>query len=149
MPMNQPVRWGAILLGVLLCFPRPGLAAAEPLPHARVPDRVKTNLMGHASHGVLTIRHQSLLDPSLDDPAGPFSYFVKPSQQLGLPGRVTAPEVTRPAGLTDMIRNRSAHVFATQVTPEGRLYTGAAELIFFAGAPLQHIPPGLRVLRRG
>jgi len=147
--MNGAVRWRAILLGVLLSFPLPGLRAAEPLPHARVSDRVKTNLMGHASHGVLTIRHQPLLDPSLDDPAGPFSYFVKPSQQLGLPGRVTAPEVTRPAGLTDMIRNRSENVFATQVTPEGRLYTGAAELIFFAGGPLQPINQRIRALRHG
>jgi len=50
-----------------------------------------------------------MIDPKIDDGSTTFSYFAKPTYQLGLPGQ---------------------H-FATMVTPEGRLYTGSAELVFF------------------
>ncbi len=51
----------------------------------------------------------AMIDPKIDDGSTIFSYFAKPTYQLGLPGE---------------------H-FATMVTPEGRLYTGSAELVFF------------------
>src|SRR4030042_6211102 len=99
MPMNQPGWLRAIILGVLWSFPLFGLSAAEPLPPARLSDRVKTNVMGHLTHLVLARQPSPLVDPNVDDPAQPFSYFVTPSTQLGLPGRGAAPEVPRPAGL--------------------------------------------------
>jgi len=53
-----------------------------------------------------------MIDPEIDEGSTIFSYFSKPTYQLGLPGE---------------------H-FGTMVTPEGRLYTGSAELVFFTNA---------------
>ncbi|MEM2637507.1 MAG: hypothetical protein QXL15_04090 [Candidatus Korarchaeota archaeon] len=49
------------------------------------------------------------IDPYIDQEGEPFSYFAKPVMQLG-------------------VRNGR---IATELTPEGHLYTGAAEIIFF------------------
>src|SRR5207253_139172 len=54
-----------------------------------------------------------MLDPSVDDQPVPFSYFRNP---------------------TDVIGNLFAPL-AAQVTPEGYLYTGFGELMFFTGNP--------------
>src|ERR1039458_3254352 len=54
-----------------------------------------------------------MLDPAIDRVGEPFSYFSKPTDVLGvMDGR-----------------------WGTLVSPEGFLYTGYGELIFFAGNP--------------
>lgn len=52
-----------------------------------------------------------MVSPKIDRPDKPFSYFSKPVDQIGVAG---APS-------------------ATEITPEGFLYTGFGELVFFAG----------------
>lgn len=54
-----------------------------------------------------------MIDPSIDE-GKVFSFFAKPNMQLGLPNQK----------------------FATQITPEGRIYTGAAEYVFFVNGKL-------------
>jgi len=54
-----------------------------------------------------------MVDPRIDE-KGIFSYYLKPNMQLGLPNQR----------------------YATQVTPEGRLFTGAAEFVFFVNKKL-------------
>jgi hypothetical protein len=56
-----------------------------------------------------------MVDPAIDQPGRPFCYFSRPSTVIGV---MDGPE-------------------GTQVTAEGYLYTGSAELMFFAGDPLQ------------
>lgn len=57
--------------------------------------------------------------PSIDKPGQPFSYFSKPTDQIGVAG---APS-------------------ATEVTPEGYLYTGFGELMFFVGSDWAPLAP--------
>ena len=54
-----------------------------------------------------------MVDPGIDIPGEPFSWFARPTTVLGV---ADGPE-------------------GTQVTPEGWLYTGSAELMFFVGDP--------------
>ncbi|MHA1270284.1 MAG: hypothetical protein ACTSPY_10895 [Candidatus Helarchaeota archaeon] len=49
-----------------------------------------------------------MVNPQIDE-GETFSFFARPNMQLGLPN----------------------HKYATQITPEGRVYTGAAEYVFF------------------
>ncbi|MBD3230143.1 MAG: hypothetical protein GF329_18335 [Candidatus Lokiarchaeota archaeon] len=56
----------------------------------------------------VTLRDR-MVHPSIDDHNQEFSFFAKPNMQLGLPN----------------------HKHATQLTPEGRIYTGSAEYVFF------------------
>jgi len=123
--------------------------AAERLPRARLADRVKNQALNLAIRGVMKIMPRPLVDPKIDHPAEPFSYFVKPSQQLGLPGRPSPSLLPTGTGLLALAQTQPGEIYATQVTPEGHLYTGAAELVFFAGDPLQPIHQRIRTLRRG
>ena len=66
-------------------------------------------------------------DPSIDEKHETYSFFSKPSMQLGMPGEQ----------------------YATQVTYEGWLYTGAAEIIFFLGDPLIKINERIWTLEKG
>lgn len=68
-----------------------------------------------------------MLDPSIDRAGEPFSYFSKPTDVLGvMDGR-----------------------WGTLVSPEGFLYTGYGELMFFAGNPLHPIEQRVKTLLRG
>jgi hypothetical protein len=68
-----------------------------------------------------------MLDPAIDRPDEPFSYFAKPTDVIGvMDGRV-----------------------GTLITPEGYLYTGFGELMFFTGNPPQPVNQRVKVLRRG
>jgi hypothetical protein len=67
------------------------------------------------------------IDPSIDDGPGPFSYFSRPSTVLGM------------ADGTE----------GTQVTPEGWLWTGSAQLMFFAGPKLEPLRQRIQTLRDG
>ena len=68
-----------------------------------------------------------MLSPSLDAPGQPFSYFARP---------------------TDVIGSLYAPV-AAEVTPEGYIYTGAGELMFFTGNPPERVAQRVRTLHKG
>ena len=65
------------------------------------------------------------LDPAIDDGPGPFSYFSRPSTVLGVADGLEG----------------------TQVTPEGWLYTGTQQLIFFAGPHLEPLRQRIHTLQ--
>ncbi len=67
-----------------------------------------------------------MVDPSIDEGPGPFSYFSRPTDVIGvMDGR------------------------GTEVTPEGYLYTGSGELMFLAGPMLTPVEQRIRTLRGG
>lgn len=68
-----------------------------------------------------------VLNPSLDVPEQPFSYPAYPTGEIGLRG---APQ-------------------ATEITPEGYLYTGYGELMFLLGDPPHAARQRIRTLDRG
>ncbi len=68
-----------------------------------------------------------MLDPAIDRPNEPFSYFANP---------------------TDIIGAWLAPV-ASEVTPEGYIYTGFGELMFFVGNPPEPVCVRNRTLRDG
>lgn len=68
-----------------------------------------------------------MLDPSIDPPGEPFSYFWHPTD-------VIAPLFSPVAG---------------EVTPEGYIYTGFGELMFFTGNPVEPVNVRIRTLREG
>ncbi len=68
-----------------------------------------------------------MLSPAIDPPGQPFSYFWRPNDVLGT---LYAP-------------------VATEVTPEGYLYTGFGELMFFTGNPPVAVDQRIRTLRKG
>ncbi len=99
-----------IALSVLvLALTVPAFAQTEkPLKRSRL-HSVETRITNAITDAGLLLNTPPMTDPKIDQGSTVFSYFAKPTYQIGLPGQ---------------------H-FATMVTPEGRLYTGAAELIFF------------------
>ncbi len=68
-----------------------------------------------------------MLDPAIDKPDEPFCYFSQPTDVIGV---MDGPE-------------------ATMVTPEGYLYTGFGELMFFTGNPPQALRQRVKTLERG
>ena len=68
-----------------------------------------------------------MLNPALDAKNQPFSYFWRPDDVLGA---LYAP-------------------VASEVTPEGYIWTGFGELMFFTGNPLEPVNQRLRTLQRG
>jgi hypothetical protein len=67
-----------------------------------------------------------MVDPAVDDGPGPFSYFSRPTDVIGvMDGR------------------------GTEITPEGYLYTGSGELMFLAGPALTPVEQRIRTLRDG
>lgn len=66
-------------------------------------------------------------DPAMDDPAKPFSYFRSP---------------------TDVIGTLYAPV-ASEVTPEGGVYSGFGELVFLVGNPPEPVNVRIKTLRKG
>ena len=71
--------------------------------------------------------HAQMVDPAIDRPDEPFSYFGKP---------------------TDVLSVMDAHE-GTLITPEGYLYTGFGELMFFTGNPPKPINQRVKTLRDG
>lgn len=68
-----------------------------------------------------------MVDPSIDNPKEPFSYYSKPTDVLGvMDGK-----------------------WGTEVTPEGYLYTGYGELMFFTGNPPQSVDQRVKTLLDG
>jgi len=68
-----------------------------------------------------------MLDPGIDTPGEPFSYFWHP---------------------TDVIGTLYAPV-ASEVTPEGYVYTGFGELTFFTGNPPEPVDVRIKTLQQG
>ncbi len=67
------------------------------------------------------------IDPAIDDGPGPFSYFSRPTTVLGVPDALVG----------------------TQVTAEGWLWTGSAELVFFVGPNMESIRQRVQTLVDG
>jgi hypothetical protein len=68
-----------------------------------------------------------MVDPGIDNQPGPFSYFSKPTDEIGA---LHAPS-------------------AAELTPEGFLYTGFGELMFFVGPEQTPISARIRTLEDG
>ena len=68
-----------------------------------------------------------MLDPSVDPAGKPFSYFWHPTDIIG--------------ALYDPI--------ASEVTPEGYVYTGFGELMFFVGNPPEAVDERIKTLDHG
>jgi len=90
-----------------------------------------TSFIWLASLGATTLiachLHAQMLLPSIDPPDQPFSYFSKPTDEIGIMGAEGA----------------------TEITPEGYLRTGFAELMFFAGPDLEPVSVRIRTLEQG
>ena len=71
--------------------------------------------------------HAQMVNPSIDRAGQPFSYYSKPTDEIG-------------------ILDSQA---ATEVTPEGYLRTGYGELMFFAGPDYEPINVRIRTLEQG
>lgn len=71
--------------------------------------------------------HSQMVSPSIDRPDQPFSYFSKPTDEIGMMDAEAA----------------------TEITPEGYLRTGFGELMFFAGPELDPTSVRLRTLEEG
>jgi len=68
-----------------------------------------------------------MVSPEIDNQPGPFSYFSKPTDELGV--------FHAPSG--------------TEITPEGFLYTGFGELMFFVGPEQTPVSARVRTLEDG
>lgn len=68
-----------------------------------------------------------MVSPSIDKPGEPFSYFSKPTDEIGMMYAAAA----------------------TEVTPEGYLRTGYGELMFFSGPELEPVSVRIRTLEDG
>ena len=68
-----------------------------------------------------------MLDPAIDEAGRPFSYFWHPTDVIG--------------ALYDPV--------ASEVTPEGYLYTGFGELMFFVGIPPEPVNVRIKTLHKG
>jgi hypothetical protein len=71
--------------------------------------------------------HAQMVNPDIDRPDQPFSYFSQPTDIVGV---MNAPS-------------------ATEITPEGFLYTGYGELMFFTGPERKPISARIRTLEHG
>lgn len=71
--------------------------------------------------------HAQMVSPSIDQADQPFSYFSKPTDEIG-------------------VMDAEA---ATEITPEGYLRTGFGELMFFAGPELEPTSVRIRTLEEG
>lgn len=68
-----------------------------------------------------------MVSPTIDTPGQPFSYFSKPTDEIGV---MDAPE-------------------GTEITPEGYLYTSFGEMMFFSGPQMEPTNVRIRTLENG
>ncbi|MGE5409541.1 MAG: hypothetical protein ACM3MI_01175, partial [Clostridiales bacterium] len=68
-----------------------------------------------------------MIDPAIDRQDEPFCYFSKPTDEIGV---MDGKE-------------------GTLITPEGYLYTGSGELMFFTGNPLEPVTQRVKTLAKG
>src|ERR1700733_8307411 len=77
---------------------------------------------------LLCFRAQAqMVSPAIDKAGEPFSYFSKPTDEIGMMDAEAA----------------------TEITPEGYLRTGFGELMFFAGPELEPTSVRIRTLEAG
>lgn len=92
--------------------------------------KLKTNLLKTALSVIFIctgIVHAQMVNPSIDKPNEPFSYYSTPTDVIGvMDGR-----------------------WGTEVTPEGYLYTGYGELMFFTGNPPRPLKIRIKTLLDG
>lgn len=88
-------------------------AAADDLPRASAWGRFRNQLLQKSVAIAMSRFSEKMVDPAIDD-GGTFSYFVRPSFQLGLRGEQNATQVI-----------------------DGRFWTGAAEWTLLLGSDLQ------------
>jgi len=82
--------------------------------------------LAYALNGGHTLSAQ-MVSPAIDTPGQPFSYFSRPTDEIG-------------------VMDAEA---ATEVTPEGYLRTGFGELMFFAGPEMEPTDVRIRTLENG
>lgn len=80
-----------------------------------------------AMFSITTAAAAQMLNPKIDDPNQPFSYYSRPTDVIGV------------------MDARSG----TEVTPEGYLYTGFGELMFFVGNPPRPVNVRVKTLNEG
>src|SRR5579863_2863858 len=71
--------------------------------------------------------HAQMVSPSIDRPGEPFSYYSKPTDEIGMMDAEAA----------------------TEITPEGYLRTGFGEMMFFSGPELAPTSVRIRTLEDG
>jgi hypothetical protein len=71
--------------------------------------------------------YPQMVSPSIDEQPGPFSYFSKPTDELAVCGAASGAEIT----------------------PEGYIYTGFGELMFFTGPEQTPVEARIRTLEDG
>ncbi len=87
---------------------------------------LKTLCIALSFSGSITLQAQ-MVNPSIDRPDEPFCYFSHPTDEIGvMDGKQ-----------------------ATLVSPEGFLYTGYGEMMFFTGDPLEPINQRVKTLYKG
>jgi hypothetical protein len=74
-----------------------------------------------------TCLHAQMVSPLIDRPDQPFSYFSRPTDEIGMMDAEAA----------------------TEITPEGYLRTGYGEMMFFAGPALEPTKVRIRTLEEG
>src|ERR1035437_840209 len=74
-----------------------------------------------------TCLQAQMVSPLIDSPDQPFSYFSRPTDEIG-------------------VMDAEA---ATEITPEGYLRTGYGEMMFFAGPELEPVSVRIRTLEEG
>jgi hypothetical protein len=75
----------------------------------------------------LSVAKAQMVSPDIDHPEQPFSYFSQPTDEIGV---MNAPS-------------------ATEISPEGYLYTGYGELMFFLGPEQTPLSARIRTLEDG
>ncbi|HUT55979.1 MAG TPA: hypothetical protein VM658_21490 [bacterium] len=113
-----------LMAGVFLVSAAAGPGPGKPRP--RVTDLVNTVVRNALVGVTMDAIPKPMLDPALDDGAT-FSYFARPSFQIGIRGEPRA----------------------TQVTDNGHLWTGAAEWLALAGDPLAPANQRIYTLYKG
>lgn len=100
---------GFFLLGFMLAISASG-QTGKPLK-LDPGSTAATMLANGIANAGLFMNVPPMIDPAIDEGSTIFSYFAKPTYHIGLPGQ---------------------HL-ATEITPEGRLFNGSAELVFYTG----------------
>jgi hypothetical protein len=106
------IKWNSATVVLLLAVVVFAIAAMGEggKPRARITDLISTALRSASIDLSMDVIPKPMVDPSIDDGAT-FSYFARPSFQIGLRGEP----------------------YATQVTDNGHLWTGAAEWLVLLG----------------
>jgi len=98
------------------------------MPIQRLPFALQRSILALFLAGLVPLALKSqMVSPEIDRQPGPFSYFSKPTDELGA--------MHAPSG--------------TEVTPEGYLYTGFGELMFFVGPEQTAVSARVRTLEDG